>query len=190
LWELLQNKITTDAWLLCTEELLPVHRTVLAACSPYFREIIAKVSGINGQPVVILPRAHPDLMQLLLEYMYLGEVDVPEEHLDGLESLARYFKMQDLCEALDGAQRIVEVTNVPRRNSKEDKGNAPNATGGAKAASSVTPGKRRNVGRPGGPASKRKGASNRAESVGEPESPKKSALLVAGVSLIFVLSGT
>merc|ERR1719483_926127 len=55
---------------------------VLSACSPYFQQLFADNSCQH--PIVILKDMKAAELDLVVEYMYRGEVQVPQEHLEAV----------------------------------------------------------------------------------------------------------
>ena len=72
---------------------LKCHRFILSACSSYFERILSEITPACQSPVVIVLRNVPyDLMSLLLQFMYNGEMTAEEGQLSSLIEVA-----QSLC---------------------------------------------------------------------------------------------
>ena len=54
------------------------HKIILAAASTYFRNFFMEVRGkINQHQVIFMKDIQPSQMEYLLQFIYLGEVDIP-----------------------------------------------------------------------------------------------------------------
>ena len=62
------------------EDEFPAHRSVLAACSPYFRAMFNNFEE-SRQHKILLQDIDPAALQLLLEYVYSGQVQVTEDNV-------------------------------------------------------------------------------------------------------------
>lgn len=100
------------------------HRNVLAACSPYFDSIL-KVHHIVKEQLTITCQNH-EAFQLLLNYMYTGNVVIDKNNVSELLKLANHFlvsKLKNYCaEYLD---RYLDVTNCLSVKELAEKYNMP-----------------------------------------------------------------
>ncbi|XP_014678722.1 PREDICTED: serendipity locus protein H-1-like [Priapulus caudatus] len=100
------------------------HRNVLAACSPYFDSIL-KVHHIVKEQLTITCQNH-EVFQLLLNYMYTGNVVIDKHNVSELLKLANHFlvsKLKSYCaEYLD---RYLDVTNCLSVKELAEKYNMP-----------------------------------------------------------------
>ncbi len=84
------NKFT-DLTILCSDKTFECHRIMLAARSDYFG---GTFGGQNkSAPVFILSNIHGHIFEILLEYMYTGSADVPEEDLAEVISSGRSLRI-------------------------------------------------------------------------------------------------
>ncbi|VVC97714.1 unnamed protein product [Leptidea sinapis] len=90
--KLLQMQSLVDMTLMCSSHTLRVHKAVLAACSAYFQEVLQKRTG---EPLIILNMRF-GVMKCLVEFMYCGKTQCPEEYLDELVSAAQFLKIKGL----------------------------------------------------------------------------------------------
>ncbi|KAB7508103.1 Longitudinals lacking protein [Armadillidium nasatum] len=63
-----------DATLACNGKFFSVHKLVLSACSDYFGDIFYEARGQN--PVIILKDIDCKNLEYLLDYMYVGEINL------------------------------------------------------------------------------------------------------------------
>ncbi|KAA0202991.1 hypothetical protein HAZT_HAZT003050 [Hyalella azteca] len=89
------QKSYTDTTLACDGLLYPVHKIVLSMCSKYFEDIFAQTQGQH--PVIILKDIKRHELECLLNYMYIGEVNVPQEKLSGLIKAAECLQIKGLA---------------------------------------------------------------------------------------------
>jgi len=66
------------------------HKMILAAASTYFRNFFMEVQGkINQHQVIFMKDIEPAEMEHLLQFIYLGEVDVPGQELERLIAISK-----------------------------------------------------------------------------------------------------
>ena len=63
------------------EEQIHAHKLVLSACSDFFKSILKKTAS-SSQPLLYLDGVSGLNLLLILDYIYYGEVEVKQEHLD------------------------------------------------------------------------------------------------------------
>ncbi|CAG0916081.1 unnamed protein product [Notodromas monacha] len=87
---LLADEAFSDVVLSCRGMTMRAHRLVLSACSSYFRQTLQELGRDfpHNQPVLVFRDTSPQLLSLLLTYMYQGEVEVPSDVLKDLMDLA------------------------------------------------------------------------------------------------------
>ncbi|XP_030030636.2 uncharacterized protein LOC115447619 [Manduca sexta] len=89
---LLQMQSLVDMTLMCSSHTLRVHKTVLAASSAYFQEVLQKQTG---EPLIIL-KMRFSVLKCLVEFMYCGKTQCLEENLDELVAAAQFLKIKGL----------------------------------------------------------------------------------------------
>ena len=70
---------------------LSAHRLVLSACSDFFKTIFH--SNTHSHPLLYLDGVDHAEINLMLDYIYQGEVQIYQEHLDRFLEVAKKFKM-------------------------------------------------------------------------------------------------
>ncbi|KOB75457.1 putative fruitless [Operophtera brumata] len=90
--KLLQMQSLVDMTLMCSSHTLRVHKSVLAASSAYFQEVLQKQTG---EPLIIL-KMRFSVLKCLVEFMYCGKTQCLEENLDELVSAAQFLKIKGL----------------------------------------------------------------------------------------------
>lgn len=85
-----------DATIACDGQLYPVHKLVLSSCSEYFEQMFLNTHGKH--PIIVLhSNIKVSTFEALLQYMYLGEVNVVQEKLSELISAADCLKIKGLA---------------------------------------------------------------------------------------------
>jgi len=83
--------VTSDGWQ------VKGHRSVLGPNSPFFKNILLQTTG-HPHPLVYLRDVPRDLLHLLLEFMYLGKVEVEHQLLSTFLSIGRDLQVEGLVE--------------------------------------------------------------------------------------------
>lgn len=91
------KELYTDATIACEGILYNVHKLVLSTCSDYFSDILEKIKCKN--PVIILKDIKHKDLEALLDYMYLGEVNVQQGDLTSLIKVAECLRIKGLAES-------------------------------------------------------------------------------------------
>ncbi|XP_047740702.1 protein tramtrack, beta isoform isoform X7 [Hyalella azteca] len=105
------KQLYTDATLACDGKLYSVHKLVLSTCSDYFSSMLDRTSCKS--PVIVLKDIKSDDLEALLDYMYLGEVNVRQSDLSTLIKAAECLRVKGLAVADDEPP-------PPRKSSKSD----------------------------------------------------------------------
>ena len=84
-----------DVTLACDDgEQLEAHKVILSACSPIFRQMMARSK--HPHPFIIMSGVNSKEMEEILDFIYKGEVRVEQEDLLGFQSVALKLKIQGL----------------------------------------------------------------------------------------------
>ena len=84
------------------ERQIPAHKLVLSACSDFFKSILRNNS--HSHPLLYLSGIHSTNLSLILDYIYQGEVQIYQEHLDSFLEVAQKLKIEGLITAADNNQ--------------------------------------------------------------------------------------
>lgn len=94
------QEVYCDVTLACDGRFYPVHKLVLSTCSDFFDQMFEKTACKH--PVIVVANvAHKDL-EALLNYMYLGEVNVLQTELSALMKAAETLRIKGLAEPTKG----------------------------------------------------------------------------------------
>lgn len=98
----------TDVTLSCGKREFSAHKLVLSICSTYFNELFKPNKNISrpatGAAIVYLKDVNPHHMELLLNFMYRGEINVEEDELMGLLNTARGLAIRGLSDSEEDNQ--------------------------------------------------------------------------------------
>lgn len=99
--ELCQSEEYTDVTLAAGQRFFSAHRLVLSICSPFFRALFKRLgSGAVAQKsVIFLKDVEPMHLELLLEYMYKGEIKVQEAELVNVLNAAQSLEIKGLTDS-------------------------------------------------------------------------------------------
>ena len=70
---------------------------MLSLSSDFFAEVFDATSNVGKHPVLILKDISKHVFELLLRYIYLGEVTIAQENIDALLSAAESLQIKGLC---------------------------------------------------------------------------------------------
>ncbi|XP_063706041.1 protein tramtrack, alpha isoform-like [Culicoides brevitarsis] len=121
-YELLRDaKSLTDVTFICdgSPKRIEAHKLVLYACSPYFKGLIEE--DLNTKHLVLFfSDVKYDIMKALLEYMYLGEVNIRNEDLKEFIRVAEKLKVRGLDSSTDEEDSMEQLAkSAEQKNSME-----------------------------------------------------------------------
>ncbi|XP_076045223.1 uncharacterized protein LOC143027676 isoform X3 [Oratosquilla oratoria] len=90
-----QKEIYSDATIACDGKFYPVHKLVLATCSEYFEAMFSRTQCKH--PIIVLKDIGHEEVEALLNYMYIGEVNVVQNDLAGLIKAAECLRIKGLA---------------------------------------------------------------------------------------------
>jgi len=125
----------TDVTLSCGSREFSAHKLVLSICSSYFSQLFAPKPGAKKRPadsaaIVYLKDVDGRHMELLLNYMYRGEINVEESELMGLLATAKGLQIKGLTENDDSETPKEEPRGTPVRS--VSRGGASTSNSGVK----------------------------------------------------------
>ncbi|XP_023344396.1 longitudinals lacking protein, isoforms H/M/V [Eurytemora carolleeae] len=117
--ELASGDVLTDVSVWAGETMYSAHRLVLALSSHYFRLVVTGHNGEGKHPVIFLKDVSSRDFERLLQYMYRGEVSVPQTELFSLISAAKSLGIRGLAEG-DPSFADLEKSSGPSVSPKPD----------------------------------------------------------------------
>ena len=94
--ELREEKDFFDVTLACDDSQLEAHKVILSACSPFFRDILKK--NPHQHPLLYLKGVKYKELVSVLNFMYMGEVNVAQEELNSFLSVAEELRVKGLTQ--------------------------------------------------------------------------------------------
>ena len=95
--ELREEKDFFDVTLACEDEQVSAHKVILSACSPFFRNILRK--NPHQHPLLYLKGVKYQEMLSVLNFMYMGEVNVAQEELNSFLAVAEELRVKGLTQS-------------------------------------------------------------------------------------------
>lgn len=93
---LLQTKTLVDVTLVCAETSIRAHKVVLSACSPFFQRVFSETPCKH--PVIVLKDFRGWVVQAIVDFMYRGEISVPQERLQILIQAGESLQVRGLVD--------------------------------------------------------------------------------------------
>ena len=96
--ELLASQDFTDVTLVCDDDAegLRAHKVILSACSPFFNRILKKSD--HNHPLVYLSDVNLNELKAIVNFMYLGQTNVEQQHLQKFLKVAGKLQVRGLTE--------------------------------------------------------------------------------------------
>jgi len=94
--ELRDDKDFFDVTLACEDEQVQAHKVILAACSPFFRNILRR--NQHQHPLLYMKGVKFTDLQAVLNFMYHGEVNVAQEELNSFLAVAEDLRVKGLTQ--------------------------------------------------------------------------------------------
>lgn len=117
----------TDVTITCGGKFYPVHKLVLSTCSEYFEEIFERTQCKH--PVIVLKDIKHEELEALLNYMYLGEVNVLQAELAGLINAAECLKIKGLAVPDEAPATKSESSRENKRSAKDISNSSSSSSG-------------------------------------------------------------
>ncbi|CAL4075182.1 unnamed protein product, partial [Meganyctiphanes norvegica] len=105
--ELREQEEFVDVTLACEGQQVSAHKVVLAASSPFFRNILK--NNPCQHPIIILNEVRYGELLTLLQYMYHGEVQIAHDQISDFLRTAQLLQVRGLAEAAVRSSRLLRV---------------------------------------------------------------------------------
>ena len=83
-----------DVTLACEDQSIKAHQVVLSACSPFFKNLLKTHSHPN--PLIYMRGVKLDNLLALMDYIYLGSVEISQDHIEEFLILAEELQLKGL----------------------------------------------------------------------------------------------
>lgn len=97
--QLYQGEEFTDVVISAGSQTFKAHKLVLSICSPYFQNLFRKLGP--EKHVIFLKDISAKHLELLLQYMYMGEIKVQEDELVTVLNVAQSLEIRGLTDNSD-----------------------------------------------------------------------------------------
>lgn len=99
IWQLFDEQIHTDVTLALDDgQYIKAHKLILSAFSPYFKQVLTRISNPLQYPVIIVKDIVYEDLRSLIEFMYRGCTTVANERLPQVLKCAKQLKVRGLYE--------------------------------------------------------------------------------------------
>jgi hypothetical protein len=114
-----------DVLLYCDEQIFKAHKVILASCSVFFEKLFSKIPDSSfREAVVALGEIRYQILKRTLDFIYLGEVQVPTAELDEFMKCSEFLGIRGLKP--QGSLETEAVTR-PAEPKKVTRGRPPSA---------------------------------------------------------------
>jgi len=100
--ELREEKDFFDVTLACDDSQIQAHKVILSACSPFFRNVLRR--NPHQHPLLYLKGVKYKDILAVLNFMYMGEVNVAQEELNSFLSVAEDLRVKGLTQNNSSAE--------------------------------------------------------------------------------------
>jgi len=94
--ELREEKDFFDVTLACDDSQVQAHKVILSACSPFFRNVLRR--NPHQHPLLYLKGVKYKELLSVLNFMYMGEVNVAQEELNSFLAVAEDLRVKGLTQ--------------------------------------------------------------------------------------------
>lgn len=93
--ELLNENRFVDCTVKVGDRCFPCHRLIMAACSPYFRELFFTEDGkeTTDTKEVVLDDVDPNILDMIIRYLYSAEIDLNDDNVQAIFAVANRFQI-------------------------------------------------------------------------------------------------
>ena len=109
--ELREEKDFFDVTLACDDSQIDAHKVILSACSPFFRNVLKR--NPHQHPLLYLKGVKFKELISVLNFMYLGEVNVAQDELSSFLAVAEELRVKGLSQnnPSNGAKTVPKHVN-------------------------------------------------------------------------------
>ena len=112
----------TDVTLVCDEDKqMKAHKVILSSSSKLFRRILLR--NPHKHPLIYLKGVSYDSLQFIIQFIYLGQIDLPSEHLPSFIETARELEVNGLADVIfandDSITEFKDVNTEDHMNNTE-----------------------------------------------------------------------
>merc|ERR1712240_677696 len=101
--ELRDEKDFFDVTLACEDNQVSAHKVILSACSPFFRKVLRR--NPHQHPLLYLKGVKYQELLSVLNFMYMGEVNVAQEELNSFLAVAEELRVKGLTQNSESSKQ-------------------------------------------------------------------------------------
>nr|XP_023683802.1 kelch-like protein 41 [Paramormyrops kingsleyae] len=112
--DLLHQNRLVDCTLKIGDRSLPCHRVIMAACSPYFRDLFFTEDGkeLESSKEVVIEDMDPTIMDIIINYLYSAELELTDDNVQDIFAVANRFQIPSVFTAcVNYLQRKLSLAN-------------------------------------------------------------------------------
>jgi len=121
--ELRESRDFFDVTLACEDGQIPAHKLVLSAASDFFKDILRKAN--HEHPLIYLTGIQAKDVTSIMDFIYTGETEVEESHLELLLSTGGNLRIKGLTESSDKEMSVPETGIALPRTGGRQPGSGP-----------------------------------------------------------------
>lgn len=111
---MLQCGSLVDVTIYCDDGQVNAHKLVLAASSTYFRNLFGRMTNAFQYPIIVLREMPVDDLKTIIQFIYHGEVNVPQNRVDSLMRCANYLQIDGMSSSANSLNAILaSSSNMP-----------------------------------------------------------------------------
>lgn len=104
---MLQCGSLVDVTIYCDDGQVNAHKLVLAASSTYFRNLFSRMTNAFHYPIIVLREMPVNDLKTIIQFIYHGEVHVPQNRVDSLMRCANYLQIDGMASSTNSLNAIL-----------------------------------------------------------------------------------
>lgn len=112
LHNMLQCGSLLDVTIYCDDGQLSAHKLVLAASSTYFRNLFSRMTNAFHYPIIVLREMSINDLKTIIQFIYHGEVHVPQNRVDSLMRCANYLQIDGMASSANSLTAVLASSSA------------------------------------------------------------------------------
>lgn len=104
---MLQCGSLVDVTIYCDDGQVSAHKLVLAASSTYFRNLFSRMTNAFHYPIIVLREMPVNDLKTIMQFIYHGEVNVPQNRVNSLMRWANYLEIDGMASSANSLNAIL-----------------------------------------------------------------------------------
>lgn len=109
---MLQCGSLVDVTIYCDDGQVNAHKLVLAASSTYFRNLFSRMTNAFHYPIIVLREMPVNDLKTIIQFIYHGEVNVPQNRVDSLMRCANYLQIDGMASSANSLNAILASSST------------------------------------------------------------------------------